>query len=99
MIKLTNILNELEIAKPDITPKKAYKYYIDNIWDNNNEFEGNSQSWEDYIQLCQPYCKKYNIPWIIAGLDDFKKLSQSELNTFYKQMRLLVRKYGAKEIL
>ena len=99
MIKLTDILNEPEINNPNITPENAYKYYIDNIRDNHNEFHINNQGWKDYKQLCEPYCKKYDIFWYVSELDQFKKLSQSDLNTFYKQIRSLVRKYIGKEIL
>ena len=97
MIKLINILNELEIANPNITPEKAHTYFVYNILNNNNEFHSYSQGWKDYKQLCQPYCKKYGISGVIAWLNNFKKLSQSDLNTLYKQTRLLVRKYVAKE--
>ena len=99
MIKLTDILNELEINNPNITPEKAHKYYNDNIDANYVEFGVNKQGWEDYKQLCQPYCKKYDINKYIVWLNEFKKLSQSDLNTFYKQMRSLVRKYIGKIIL
>ena len=99
MIKLTDILNELEINNPNITPEKAHKYYNDNIDANYVEFGVNKQGWEDYIQLCEPYCKKYDIFLVISQLDEFKQLSQSDLNQFYKQMCLLVRKHVGKEIL
>ena len=99
MIKLTNILNELEINNPNITPEKAHTYFVYNILNNNNELHSYSQGWKDYIQLCEPYCKKYDIFLVISQLDEFKQLSQSDLNTFYKQIRSLVRKYIGKEIL
>ncbi len=73
------VLNELEINNPRITVEKTKQYYQYNIVDQDMGI------WEEYLQICEPYCKKYGIDgWI--GLYDFEKLSQQDLNKFYNEM-------------
>ncbi len=90
LIKLIDILNELEINNPRITVEKVKQYFIDNIY-NNIEFKLGSNGWREYWQICEPYCKKYGIVGLI-GLSDFKKLPQQELIKFYNEMHQLVKK-------
>ena len=96
MIKLNNILNELSINNPVITPGRAREYYIYNIY---SKFANGDQAWEEYKELCQSYCKKYGIEGWIGALGGWRKLSQQDRNYLYNQMRRLVHKYGQKEIL
>ncbi len=98
MIKLTNILNELEINNPLVTAEKTKQYYIDNIVKNDIEFGINSKGWKEYKQIHQLYLEKYDISdWI--GLGNFEDLSQQDLNKLYNEMRKLVKKHVGKEIL
>lgn len=100
MIKLTQILNELSVNNPAITPEKASKYYWVNIhFADNNEFRGPNSGWQEYIRLCNPYCEKYDIYMYLSNVEDFKKLSQQDRNRFYNKMRQLVLKRTGKEIL
>ena len=96
MIKLTDILNELSINNPAITPEKVYNYFELNIWLDDIH---NNINWNDYIQLCKPYMKKYNIDYVISNIDEFEELSKSDLIKFYNEMRQLVHEYNGKEIL
>ncbi len=96
LIKLIDILNELEINNPrQITAEKVEQYFNDNIWYNDIEFDGDSNGWREYWQICEPYCKKYGIVGLI-GLSDFKKLPQQELIKFYNEMHQLVKKKHVK---
>ena len=88
-------LSELIVSQQGITPEKVLDYFWDNILLNNIEFEGSSIGWEEYIEIC----KKYDISDYFMHDYEFKKLSQSELNKFYRDMRALVRKRVGKEIL
>ncbi len=99
MIKLTDILNELEINNPRVTVEKAKQYFSDNILYNDIEFNGNGKGWKGYIQICKPYCKKYGFMCDLIGLNTLEKLSQQDLDKFYNEMRKLVQKYGGKEVL
>ncbi len=100
MIKLTNILNELEINNPrQITVEKAKQYFIDNIYNNGIEFGGSSNGWKEYLQICKPYREKYNLDNWIHLLHEFKKLSQPDLIKLFNEMRRIVKKYVGKEIL
>ena len=103
MIKLTDILNELNINNPAITPKKVFKYFEDNLYYNNNEFGIRSYGWKEYKKLSQFCVEKYNISiqyhLVICTLEHFTQLPLGGLNHIYKGMRQIVRKYGKKEIL
>lgn len=98
MIKLTQLIKELGINAPKlVTVKQAYDYLMQNIVYNYNEFSGQSEGWKEYVQLIKPYNEKYNIK--SKGLYLYRKLSKSELNTLYNNMRKLVQKYVGNEIL
>ncbi len=100
MIKLTDILNELEINNPrQITVEKAKQYFIDNIYNNGIEFNINGNGWKEYKQICKPYCEKYKIINWMGSVSTFKKLSQPDLDKFYNEMRQLVKKYVGKDVL
>lgn len=95
MIKLSEL-----IVKPYITPERAKKYYRDNIWDNNSIFGVGQEGWNEFMEICKSYYIKYNFDYYhIHYIHEFEKLSQSELNKLYQDMRTLVRKYVGKEIL
>ncbi len=92
------VLNELSINNPLVTAEKAEQYYWDNIFKNDIEFSGSSNGWHEYRQICQPYCKKYDLGgWV--GRGNFKYLSQQELIKFYNDVRQLVKKRVGKEVL
>lgn len=90
MIKLTNILNELSVNNPVVTPEKVFNYYVSDIYNNINY----SLIIEDYAVLCKPYCEKYDILVLISDIREFERLSQSDLNSLYNKMRQLVQKYN-----
>lgn len=96
-------IEELSINNPVITPYKAYNYFKDNIYHNNQEFGFISTGWQEYIKLSQFCVEKYNISIqdhiVIYTLEHFAQLPLGGLNHIYKGMRQIVRKYGKKEIL
>lgn len=89
MIKLTNILSELQVAPQGITVEKVKEYFIHNMSFSNND----DNLWLEYKQLSTPYLKKYKIFKYWIGYDEFEKLSKPDLIKLYNQMRALVRKY------
>lgn len=93
MIKLINILNELSINNPAITPERVLKLIDTHITTTTLPyiFHKNHIKSGEYIDICQPYCKKYNIAHYIANEDDVKKLSQSDLNKLYKELIQLIK--------
>lgn len=98
MIKLINILSELQINTPGITLEKVQDYYKKNILNNNKKFY-TSKGWIEYKQLCKPYCEKYDLKDGYISFYGFKKLSKSDLIKFYNQMRALVHKHVGTEML
>ena len=90
MIKLINLL-ELGINANNITPKMVYEYYFDNV---REMLERDTiDEWEEYKELCRFYCQKYHIPLCLSDLFEFERLSQQDLNKFYKGMKQLVQKH------
>lgn len=89
MLKLINILSELQVTPQGITPEKVYKYYLDNIGNNKNI--NYNYGWQEYKKICKPYCEKYNIHNHLNHLDEFKKLSKHELAKMYNKMREIVK--------
>jgi len=94
MIKLIDILNELGINNPNKTAEEVEKYYKENIYHNNNEFSGDSKGWQEYGEICKPYCEKYDIYGWIGSFSEFQKLSQQDLNKLYRDLKQLVQKYA-----
>ena len=92
-IKLTDILNELSINNPAITPKKVFKYFEDNLYYNNQEFGFISTGWQEYKELANQFNYSGDTSTLVY------QLSKEDLNRFYDGMRQLVRKYVGKEIL
>ena len=78
------ILSELQVTPQNITPEKVYNYFHENI---------TSEMWIDYKKLCEPYCEKHNITAFLYYLDEFEKLSQSDLKKFYYGMQTIVHKH------
>lgn len=93
-IKLTQLISELGINKPNHTPEEVYKYYNDYIL--NNYWECDIEDcdkmdlmWKEFKDL------KYDILNIInISLNKLKLANQKQLNIFYRGMKDLVNKYN-----
>lgn len=96
-IKLTQLLNELEINNPNPTPEEVYYYYRNNILYNDDEFGAGTKGWDEYESIEYNYSQKHK--WL-DGLDkyNFKQLPQSDLNKFYRELKQLVKKYATNNI-
>jgi len=88
-----DVLAELEIDNPNKTAEEVYDYFIQNIWDNYNEFGVSTKGWEGYVKIRN----KYNISNPKYKYD-YQKLSQSDLNKLYNEMKQLVKKYATNNI-
>lgn len=91
MIKLINILNELSINNPVVTPQKVYDYYVSDIYNHIHYYNPILNA---YTALCRPYCDKYNISVLLNDIREFEKLSKQDLIKFYNEMQQLVRKHA-----
>lgn len=99
-IKLTNILNELQVTPQGITPEKVKQYFEYNLDLNNNEFDPHSKGWKEYWEIKKQYIIKYNLKIdITSTFELIDILSKPDLFKFYNEMRALVRKHVGKEIL
>jgi len=83
-------INELEINNPNPSWEEIYDYYDENIYSNWKEFASNSKGWEEYEEIRNKYCEKYNLDLETRRL---KILSKQDLNNFYSEMKQLVKKY------
>ena len=98
-IKLTQLLNELEINNPNPTPEEVYNYYINNILYNDNEFGAGTKGWDEYESIKYNYSQKYKwLEGLVIYNYNLKKLSQSDLNKFYRELKQLVKKYATNNI-
>jgi hypothetical protein len=93
MIKLTQLISELGINNPNKTAEEVEKYYRENIYHNDNEFNVDGNGWKKYKEICKPYMEKYGMNYWLST-DSFYQLSQSDLNQFYKEMKRIVQKYA-----
>ena len=79
-------LSELIVKPQNITPEKVWQLYFYKLWENDN-----MEIWEKYLELCEPYCDKYNleITDFFHYLRDFEKLSQPDLVRIYNQIKAI----------
>jgi hypothetical protein len=93
-IKLTQLLSELGINKPNHTPEEVYKYYNDyilnNYWECDIEEADNIDlMWKEFRDL------KYNILDVVnITRKKLELANKNQLNTFYRGMKDLVNKYN-----
>jgi hypothetical protein len=59
----------------------------------------NHDGWVEYLELCKPYCEKYDIQYFIDNSFNLKKFNQIDLRNFYKGMRKIVLKHYKNEII
>lgn len=94
MIKLTQLLSELDINNPNITVNEVWEYMYSYIYGNSKIHWGD----EFWKPIWIKYAKKYRINDGSLGPIYFKKLSQSDLNKLYNEMKQLVKKHNINEL-
>jgi hypothetical protein len=83
MIKLTQLISELGINNPNKTAEEVEKYYRENIYHNDNEFNVDGNGWKKYKEICKPYMEKYGMNYWLST-DSFYQLPQCDPNGLYK---------------
>jgi hypothetical protein len=84
MIKLLNILNELGVNNPNKTAEEVYDYWNKHLLYNDST--NDRLMWGEWMKI------RSNYGTHMSSLPEFQKLSQSDLNKIYKEMKQLVQK-------
>lgn len=78
MIKLTQLLNELEINDPNISHEKVFNYY-------NSAFLNNNSS--HFLKITKPIMVKYGYKFPSGAKEFIMSLNQQTLNKLYRELK------------
>lgn len=85
-IKLTDIINELEINKPIFNKEQFWQFY-------NNKIKNNDELFDAYVYIMDEYANKYLKKGKNKGynslIDFIERLPQHILNQFYRDISKL----------
>lgn len=85
-------LFELQINKPNPTAEEVYNYFENKV--RNTNLIHNNSFMPIYMDMCEPYNRKYKIMGCIMYQHEFELLSQPDLNKLYREMKQIVQKYA-----